>query len=76
MLATTPKPPSLPTFTFPQPNPVPLPQPIQQQLPSIEQLIEASENHTNYLKKLTNIETLKNSKTLQIYTLQCGVKID
>jgi hypothetical protein len=73
ILATTPKP---PTFTFQQPNPVPLPQPILQQLPSIEQLIEASENHTNYLKKLKNIETLKNSKTLQIYTLQCEVKIN
>ena len=75
ILATTPKP---PPFTFMQPNPVPLPQPqpILQQLPSIEELIEASENHTNYLKKSKTIETLKNSKTLQIYTLQCEVKIN
>ena len=67
------------TFTFSQPNPILLPQPIPQQLPSIEQLIEASENYTKYLeylKNLKNVETLKNSKTLQIYTLQCELKID
>jgi hypothetical protein len=74
----TPKPAQLPvpplkpaTFTFPL-----KPQPIQQELPTIEQLIEASENHTKYLKTLKNIETLKNSKALQIYNLQCEVKIN
>ena len=76
MLATTPKPPTLPTFTFSQPNPISLPQPLPQQLPSIEELIEASENYTKYLKNLKNVETLKNSKTLQIYTLQRELKID
>jgi hypothetical protein len=73
------------TFTFSQPVPplkpttftFPLkPQPIQQEIPTIEQLIEASENHTKYLKTLKNIETLKNSKALQIYNLQCEVKIN
>ena len=56
------------TFTFSQP-----PRPVLR-TPTIEELIEASEQHTNYLKNSTNVENNTILSTiLQIYTLQSRI---
>jgi hypothetical protein len=60
------------TFTFSQPQPQP-PRPVLR-TPTIEELIEASEKHTNYLKNSTNVENNTILSTiLQIYTLQSRI---
>jgi hypothetical protein len=75
VVTPTPRPvvtPAPATFTFSQPQPQP-PRPVLR-TPTIEELIEASEKHTNYLKNSTNVENNTILSTiLQIYTLQSRI---